>query len=110
MTEGEEGHVPPVPVLSRTRVLCFPVSRFLPGTRTRGICPSACAGMAEKAEDGTQAKVEEFKALGSEIYLSVSGQKREPIDWVGLVKLELTPFETGPREKRRERRSKVCSI
>lgn len=36
-----------------------------------------------EAEEGMQAKAEEFKALGGEIYLSEDGTVREPIDWRG---------------------------
>ena len=60
--------------------LFLPVSRYLPGTRTQGTCPSARAPNAVEAEEGMQAKAEEFKALGSEIYLSEDGTVREPID------------------------------
>ncbi len=60
--------------------LSLPVSRYLPGTRTRGTCPSAWAPNAVEAEAGMQAKAEEFKALGGEIYLSEDGKTREPID------------------------------
>ena len=41
---------------------------------------SARAPNAVEAEAGMQAKAEEFKALGSEIYLSEDGTVREPID------------------------------
>ena len=60
--------------------LSLPVSSYLPGTRTRGTCPSAWAPNAVEAEEGMQAKAEEFKALGGEIYLSEDGKTREPID------------------------------
>ena len=40
----------------------------------------ARAPNAVEAEAGMQAKAEEFKALGSEIYLSEDGTVREPID------------------------------
>ena len=41
---------------------------------------SARAPNRAEAEAGMAEKAEEFKALGGEIYLSESGEKREPID------------------------------
>jgi phosphomethylpyrimidine synthase len=41
---------------------------------------SARAPNRTEAEEGMQAMAEEFKALGGEIYLSESGEKREGID------------------------------
>lgn len=54
--------------------LSLPVSRCLPGTRTRGPCPSARTPNAVEAEApdveaGMAEKAAEFREKGGEIYL-----------------------------------------